>query len=31
MENPERIKQAFDFFVGKGWSPAQASGIVGHG
>jgi len=25
-----RAKQAFDFFVSKGWSPAQAAGIVGN-
>lgn len=27
----DRAQEAFQYFVGKGWTPAQASGIVGHG
>ena len=27
----DRAKEAFDFFISKGWTPAQAAGIVGHG
>ncbi|MCJ8507947.1 phage tail tip lysozyme [Rhizobium lemnae] len=27
----DRAQRAFDFFVSKGWSPAQAAGIVGNG
>lgn len=26
----DNVKRAYDFFVSKGWSPAQAAGIVGH-